>query len=405
MRPSPASFAPIDFVAFHRDQLPALIAGGRGALAGAGAEELAALAIRVGAHTVTYRPRQGSIDLVEGDGGAETVVELDVEAWRGLVHELEAPAGLLYAGRVRCPRGSAVQLIAWETPLRALYHGRAPYDPARIALRDRDGGALDPERAFSLDDDRGALAHFLDAAGYLFVRGVFSPAEVDAFRAEAEALRGEARQGDKLSWWGKNAAGDEVLCRVTRASAKPRLATLRDDPRLLALVDLAAERLVFRVGEGEGVTVIWKHPGMAEGLGDLPWHRDCGMGGHAVMCPTAIASVFLTEAAPETGELAFLPGSRHTAFNAHDRRCRGTLPAARFRAQPGDVTLHYGDTIHAAPPPTDPRRAGYRISAIVGYARPDAAHHRGDHSYNDVLHRRDDGQVEHLVDVADRVRG
>jgi ectoine hydroxylase-related dioxygenase (phytanoyl-CoA dioxygenase family) len=246
------------------------------------------------------------------------------------------------------------------------------------------------------------MEHFLRVAGYLFVRAVFAADEVAAFRAEAGELRGEARKGDRLSWWGKNAGGDEVLCRVTRGCAKPHLATLRDEPRLLALKDLGEERLVYRRGEGEGVAVIYKQPGMTEGLGDLPWHRDCGMGGHAVMCPTAITSIFLTEASPETGELAFLPGSRHAAFNAHDPACRGALPAAHFHARPGDVTLHYGDTVHAAPPPTAPGRETYRISAIVGFARPDARHHRGEASYNDVLHQRADGQVEHLVNVAKR---
>jgi hypothetical protein len=126
------------------------------------------------------------------------------------------------------------------------------------------------------------------------------------------------------------------------------------------------------------------------------------MGGHATMCPTAIASVYLTEATPESGELVFLPGSRETAFNAHDPSCRGRLPGAHFRAQPGDVTLHFGDTVHAAPPPA-PGAPSYRVSAIVGYARPGAFHHRGDASYNDALHRRDDGQVDHLVDLARRL--
>jgi ectoine hydroxylase-related dioxygenase (phytanoyl-CoA dioxygenase family) len=121
------------------------------------------------------------------------------------------------------------------------------------------------------------------------------------------------------------------------------------------------EPLVYRTGEGDGVAVIYEQPGMAEGLGDLPWHRDCGKGGHAVTCPTVIASVFLTETSPESGELAFLPGSRHAAFNAHDPSGSGALPGAHCRLQPGDVPLHYGDTIHAAlqrGPASARRRAG-----------------------------------------------
>jgi ectoine hydroxylase-related dioxygenase (phytanoyl-CoA dioxygenase family) len=400
----PAGFAPIDFQQFHRRRLPELLAAGRAQLAGRAAAHLGSIAVHAtGAGVFTYRPRAGALDVIEGDADADTVIEMDLDSWQGVVHELEAPAGLLYGGRIRCRRGNAVDFMAWETALRALYHGREPYDSGRIRLLDRAGRPLDLERTFALQDEREEMAHFLRVAGYLFVRNAFAADEIAAFRAEADALRREARQGDKLSWWGKNAAGEEVLCRVTRGSAKPHLATLRNDPRLLALKDLGDEELVYRKGEGEGVTVIFKHPGMVEGLGDLPWHRDCGMGGHAVMCPTAIASVYLTEASPETGELAFLPGSRDMAFNGHDPQCREHLLSAHFHARPGDVTLHYSDTVHAAPPPTAADRAAYRISAIVSYARPDARHHRGEASYNDVLHRRDDGQVEHLVSVAKRL--
>jgi hypothetical protein len=39
------------------------------------------------------------------------------------------------------------------------------------------------------------------------------------------------------------------------------------------------------------------------------------------------------------------------------------------------------------------------VSAVVGFAGPGARPHRG-RPYNEVLHRRDDGQVEHLAKVA-----
>jgi ectoine hydroxylase-related dioxygenase (phytanoyl-CoA dioxygenase family) len=162
--------------------------------------------------------------------------------------------------------------------------------------------------------------------------------------------------------------------------------------------------MVHKQGEGEGGTVIFKHPGLHEGgLGDLPWHRDCGMGGHAVMCPTVVLSVYLNEATPETGELAMLPGSHRAAFNAHDTTLDPNASAAHFAARPGDVSVHFSDTVHTAPPPTAADRAHYRISAIVDFAHADAHHHRGEGSYNDVLHQRDDGQIEHLAHVAKRL--
>lgn len=401
--PLPSGFPEIDFDAFHLRRLPEWLASGRAEPAARAAAHLGPLALRLtDGRAYTYLPRRSTIDILPGDTEADNVLELDLESWQGLVHDIEAPAGLLYSGRARCLRGTAIALMQWETPLRVLYHGRAPYDPARIDLRDRDGEPLDCERAFTLDDDRRDMAHFLASAGYLFVRGVFDAAEVALLRAGAAELRHEARKGDKLSWWAKNERGDEVLCRVTRAASKPHLAQLQRDARLHGLKDLAPGQWVNCRGEGDGVTVIYKQPGITQGLGDLPWHRDCGMGGHALRCPTLTASVFLFEGSPQTGELTFLPGSGSTAFNAHDPLCRGPLPAAHFHAQPGDVTLHYGDTVHAAPPPS-PGCADYRVSAILDFGRPDTTHRRAEGSYNDALHRRDDGQIEHLNDLAEKL--
>ena len=396
-----AAFPAIDFDRYHREELPALLDARRLERAAHATDGLGSLALRLrDGGAFTYRRRERALDIVPGDDDADTVIELDHESWQGLVHELEAP-GLLYAGRVRCLRGQAVDLMRWEAGLRALYNGRALYDPERVELTDRHGRPLDVERTFVPSDDREDMAHFLRTAGYVFVRNVFSDDEIAAFREDVEALRDQARPGDRFSWWGKNASGEEVLCRVTRGMTRPHLAALPADARILALRDLADEHLVHRKGEGDGVTVILKNPDMVEGLGDIPWHRDCGLGGHAVMCPTLIVSVYLTHATPDTGDLRMLPGSREASFNAHVSRSERLTDVA-FRARPGDVSVHYSDTVHAAPPPAGRGLDTYRISAIVGFARPGAEHHRGERGYNEVLHQRADGQIEHLVKVAER---
>jgi hypothetical protein len=397
------SFPTLDFEAYHRETLPALLADGRGAVAARAVRRLGSLAFRLregGAWT--YVPDDTGMRLVPGDEAADTVIELPGEIWQNVVHELDAPAGLLYGGRAGCPRGKAIVWVEWEPALRCLYNGRPIYDPSDVQLSDRHGRPLDPEQTFTLGDDPADMAHFLRSAGYLFVRGVFRSGEIAAFLKEAKELRGEARRGDKLSWWGKNAAGEEVLCRVTRAGARPNLRSIPGDPRIVQLKDLADQPLEHRSkgSSEEGVSVIFKNPDMAEGLSDIPWHRDCGMGGHAVMCPILIVSTFLTPANPDTGELEFLPGSWDKGCPPIDPRDARAPRGAHFDAQPGDVTLHYGDTMHAAPPPTRSDLGGYRISAVTGFAPSGARPHRGRH-YNEVLHRREDGQVEHLARVAE----
>jgi hypothetical protein len=331
-------------------------------------------------------------------------VELEHEAWEGLVHDYESAPGLLYAGQVRCPRGEAMRFVAWEPALRALYTGRPVYDAATLDLRDAAGRPLDVARVFDAGADDAEMGHFLRTAGYLFVRGLFAETEAARLLDEARALAGEARPGDRLSWWARDRSGREVLCRVTRAAAKPRLGAMPGDPRMRRLAGLARIPLVHRPGEGNGVTVIYKNPGVREGLSDLPWHRDCGMGGHALMCPVLIVSVFLAPANPETGELRFLPGSWTRScgfFEATDPRApRGVS----FAAAPGDATVHFGDGMHSAPPPTRDDCGAYRTSAVVGFGPPHARVHRG-RSYNDALHRREDGQIEHLSRVARDAEG
>ncbi len=69
-------------------------------------------------------------------------------------------------------------------------------------------------------------------------------------------------------------------------------------------------------------------------------------------------------------------------------------------AEAGDLSLHYGDVMHAAPPPEGP--GPYRASVLLNFRPPDFVHHRGEGNYNDVLLQRSDGQVEHLSKAASR---
>jgi ectoine hydroxylase-related dioxygenase (phytanoyl-CoA dioxygenase family) len=113
-----------------------------------------------------------------------------------------------------------------------------------------------------------------------------------------------------------------------------------------------------------------------------------------------LVSTYLTPANAETGELRFLPGSHERAVGAYiDTADAGAPRGVSFDAQPGDVSVHFGDVMHAAPPPTRTDLAAYRVSAITGFGPPTTRVHRGK-SYNDALHRRDDGQIEHLGRVA-----
>ncbi|MEM7408747.1 MAG: phytanoyl-CoA dioxygenase family protein [Myxococcota bacterium] len=393
----------LDFDHYHQVELPRLLAEGRGALAAADdLEAIGALAFRLPSGSAyTYRPIPGGVAVEPGEASARVVVELAPHLWADLVRDLESASGLLYSGRVTLRRGSGMRFVRWEPGLRALYHGRRVFDPDTVDLRDAAGSPLDPHQHFRLGDDRDAMAHFLRTAGFLLVKDVFRADEIAGMREAALSEERGARPGDQRSWWGKNAEGESLLCRVTRCDEVPAFRGLPTDPRIAGLAALSHLPMVPRAEQTEdGVSVLIKNPSMAEGLSDLPWHRDCGMGGHASMCPVLVFSIYLYPGRPETGELRVLPGSHVASLGFIDATDPRAPRGISLAADPGDVSLHYSDVMHAAPPPTGD--GPFRKCVLVNYARPDAYNHRGDQSYNDVLLGRDDGQVEHLEKVAER---
>jgi ectoine hydroxylase-related dioxygenase (phytanoyl-CoA dioxygenase family) len=129
--------------------------------------------------------------------------------------------------------------------------------------------------------------------------------------------------------------------------------------------------------------VVLKNADVTAGLSDLPWHRDCGLGGHPITCPTLNMGIQLDAATAASGRLHFLAGS-HRGSVHRSTLGRPDLPIVAIDTEPGDVTVHVGDVLHAAPPPEGSgpgRRALYltfmplRAFDVIG---PGA-------SYNDVI--------------------
>ena len=392
----------LDFTDFHQQELPRLLIQGGNARAAAAAAGLPALALKLagGNESYTYCPgtgaEAGTIELSAGCEQAATVIELDRALWQGLAADLETVPGLIYGDRLSAgSHGDMGVFSRWEPVLRSIYHDMPICDPDNLEVRDSQGRILDPQQSFTLADDPDTMREFFNGAGYLLINKVFDEAELAVFRKQAQELRDEAREDDRASWWGKNSQGDAVCTRVLAAVRKPAFAKIYDDPRIRQLQQLVPPGLEPRYnseeGELDGVTVVYKTPHMKEGLSDLPWHRDCGMGGHAIMCPAVNVSIYLVDATAERGELRFLPGSHKTSCGNLDGKTHFGVGVA---ALAGSVTLHYTDVMHAAPEPTG-TEAPYRSSVLLGFARIKGTH-RGERHYNDVLFRNEDGQIDHM---------
>ncbi len=142
--------------------------------------------------------------------------------------------------------------------------------------------------------------------------------------------------------------------------------------------------------------MVIKVPGAAEGLADLPWHRDCGMGGHPVKCPMLNVGIQLDAATPETGQLEMIAGSHRGTSRLPRTKEAADLPVARLTTEPGDVTVHFGHTLHAAPPPSRSNGTGRR-ALYLSFVPPRTFEMVGPgQGYNDVLFTRDAGRVRHV---------
>lgn len=383
-----------DFDAFHTVEL---LARGHAPLAAPDVAGVAPIAFQLpDGRSYTYASASDDITITPGDATAHTIVALAEPRWWDFVDEVHTASGLFYGKQLAFPRGAFQHLERWEPALRALLDGRPIYDPSRIALTDRDGAPLDLTRTFTLADDDATLRHFMETAGFLHVRAVFTPDEIAQLRAIADRLAEKAVPGDRRSWWARDAAGKQLLCRLTYTGmAVPEIAALDHDPRMQRLATLCDPTLVPAPDRCDGHGIVIKHAGVSEGLADLPWHRDCGLGGHRVKCPNMQIGIQLERANADSGHLQFLAGSWGCSVHRLDVDRQRDLPIVAIAAEPGDCTLHFGDTLHAAPPPRAPGR-GRRTLYSSFYAPHMSAAIGPGQSYNDVMLARDDGLVTGL---------
>jgi hypothetical protein len=367
---SPTPFAPLDFDQFHRDLLST---PGRAALAAPYVQDLGPLAFALtDGRAYTFVPHDGTIAVRPGADGASTVVSLPERDWQAFATERWTRYGLLYNGDMSFAAGEFADLCRWEPALRALFHGRPVYDPQQIQFVDRRGVPLDLTRSFTLDDDHADIAHFVQTTGYLHLRHVFTADEVAALRTEVDTIVGRAKPDDIHSWWTRTPEGEPTVCNLKYGAVGSAVVTdLHDDPRLRTIVGFAGEAdLAPLLDRNEGTKIVVKNPGATEGLTDLPLHTDCGMGFHPIFCPTVLVGVQLEPGNARTGQMFMTAGSHRTTTPDGAIVDTTTWPIVPLETEPGDCTVHFGHTLHGAPPPSgellpheNPRRTIYAAYA------------------------------------------
>jgi hypothetical protein len=391
-------FGPIDFDRFHREDLPGRLAEQPHVLTATDRRAVRPLAFRLDdGRSYTYTPTDDGFVVAPGDDEAHTVVALTYDDWCAFAWELRSCFALFYADKLTFPRGHFGQLARWEPTLRVAFDGQAIYDlddPPPVL--DGAGRPLDLHRTFTVDDPDTDMVDFLRGAGFLHLRHVVGTDELGALRAEVSAAVAGARPDDKRSWW-TVVDGVDTCNRVNYINDQsPLVAGLGADERFRRIGALGGPDLREAPDRLDGNGVVIKVPGATSGLADLPWHRDCGMGGHPVKCPMLNIGIQLDPATAGSGQLLVLAGSHRGTSRLPGPDQTNGLPVVPLTTEPGDVTVHFGHTLHAAPPPTDRTAAGRR-ALYLSFVPPLTFEMIGPgQGYNDVLFTRDSGHVQHV---------
>ena len=333
-------------------------------------------------HEVAYRVDGATIVATQGIDDVDTLVVLDEQAWADLTGQFRTFINLFLAEVLTFERGGFAQLARWDPALRLLHSGMPIYDPRRAEF-----GHRDPFAVFTLEATDDELRTQLQAMGYLHLRGVFTGQEVAAANAEVDRLARLARKGDDESWWVSDAEGADVLCRLVYATRRSAaLAALEGDDRVTRLGTLLDPTLRIAADRMEGSPVLLKAPGETKGLSNIPWHQDCGMGGHAITCPAVSVGIQLTGSSAATGNLKVVAGSHGQTMHYQWERDLADVPVVTIDTEPGDVTVHINDVMHASPQPTG---AGGRRTMYVSFYPPKLWDHVGPgEAFNDLVRNR-----------------
>jgi len=374
---SDADVRPLDFVSFHEDALPRLLRSATAELAAHGVELLGLrpLALAVDGSAYTYAVAGGKLEVRPGEDGAEAVAELTPQAFADLMQDLRSTIGLLISDDVRMRRGSQRSFVDWEPVLRAMLDGRPVYQPGSIDLRDRDGSPLRLQRTFRLGDAPAEMAHFLGAAGFLHIAGMFTADEMAALGADIDRAAPLYAPDDGRSWWARTRAGEHRPVRLQyfqEHSAATR--ALLDDPRLLAIADLTTNRhRAARRGEN-AIEALIKPIGVVEGISDVSWHKDCSLGRHSYQCCGITVGISVTDSDAASGQLCVVAGSHRANVPLRGLRDDLDLPRVGLPTRAGDVTVHLSCTLHMSIPPTARERrvmyTGLALPPRAGDSRP-----------------------------------
>ncbi|MGH0033125.1 MAG: phytanoyl-CoA dioxygenase family protein [Myxococcota bacterium] len=348
---------PTEASRFFRDTLPALFDAQQADIApGARGLLLKALCIETDGEPFTLCWDGDRATVREGNAGRARV-RLSREQLDDLVHDLATPVALMSNGILDMPEGGLPDYLNWWLVLRAALDGRRVHAPGDV------GFAGDVRRSFTPDDPDEEMRAFLEEAGYLHIRGVFSESEMAAVEADYDVAAPHYAKGDPQAWFATTKDGTEHLVRMEGFE--------RHSP---ATLELLSEDRFQRIGRIPGLGHAWRQGagaltkpiGVVKGISDVPWHKDCSLGRHSYECCSLTVGVSVTGAGADSGQLRVIPGThRALVWPAPCAQPGLDLQPIDLPTRTGDVTVHLSCTQHMSQPPVKRGRkvlyTGFRL--------------------------------------------
>jgi hypothetical protein len=345
---------------FFRTELPAAIDANAGCIVPALAfVEPRPFVVEVEGDAWSLRADDERVTITPGiDEGARARVRLDPQQLDDLVNDQQTFMSLWAGNKLVQSKGNVGHCLDWWLVWRAALDGTPIHTPGAVAFTGLDGTPLDLTRTFWLDDDPDEMRNFVEQAGFMHLTGVFTDDEMAAVSDDMDRAAPTYEEGDGRSWWARLDSGESRVVRMQGFDRHSQ--TVRDllaDDRFLALAEIPGAGHEFgRKRANNRIEALFKPIGVTEGISDIPWHKDCGIGRHSYECCGLTTGISVTGADEVSGQLHALAGSHRALVWSGVLQPDLDLPDVPLPTQTGDVTLHLSCTMHMAQPPTERER-------------------------------------------------
>ena len=274
-------------------------------------------------------------------------MRLTVEQLTDIVNDQSTPVALMSNAILDMPEGGLPDFLDWWLILRAAVDGRRVHVAGDVEFE------MDTCRSFTVDDSDEDMRRFLEEAGYLHIRGLFSKEEMAAVEADYEKAAPHYEKGDDRAWFATTHDGEEHLVRMNGFDRYSEVSVdLIDEDRFQRIGRIPACGHTTTRLPGNRIGALNKPIGVVKGISDVPWHKDCSLGRHSYECCSLTVGISVTGADAESGQLRVVPGThRSLVWPAPCIQPGLDLRPVDLPTQTGDVTLHLSCTQHMSQPP------------------------------------------------------